>query len=135
MTVNIRWLDSEQSILLHQYIGGYTITDYFSALTHTNKLLCDTEKRIDIISDLTEGTLLDTGILKAITDTGSYLLPQHHLFVLVGANAFIERTIHIAMKILPGIDRRLRIATSLAEALYIIHAARSHNADDSVAAW
>jgi hypothetical protein len=125
MTVNIRWLDPSHSILLHDYIGGYTIADYFDALASTQKMLASVEYRVDIVSDLSKGTLQDTGILKAINDTENYLHPQHYLFVLIGADAFIERTIDLAKQILPGMERRVRLATSLPEALVIIQQSRA----------
>jgi hypothetical protein len=127
MTVNIRWLDNAETIILHEYVDGYTIADYFKALAHTHALLGTREQRVDIVSDLSKGTLLDTGILSAINETENYLHPHHHLFVLIGADAFIERSIHLAQKILPGVEQRLRIATSLSEALYIIQQSRARN--------
>jgi hypothetical protein len=120
MPVSMRWYNDEQDIVVQQYTGDYGVYEYFGALDELNAMIVSRPVRVDVILDMTEGTLRPTGVMEAIRRASSMLPPGDRVYVVVGAPSSLVTMLRLSQTMLPLALRFLRMARSLEEAVALI---------------
>lgn len=120
MPVTMRWYNDEESILVQQYTGDFGVYEYFGALDELNAMIMSRPVRVDVILDMTEGTLRPTGVMEAIRRASTMLPPGDRLYVVVGAPSSLVTMLRLSQTMMPLALRFLRIARSVEEAVALI---------------
>jgi hypothetical protein len=90
MTINVMWDDGDKTILIWTFIGRWTWDEFDAAVSETTATLTAGAPQVAIIADVTRSALIPADVLRHIRDHYVIGTPQLYLYIVVGADSFIE---------------------------------------------
>lgn len=105
MPINLRWTDDEKRILIQEFVGKWSLDDYYANL----KLLVDEVRSqthwVHIIADVRKSGPLPPSILSVRSFLEKSLLSNQGLIVIVGGNSLLITFIDIIRPFAPHFVR------------------------------
>lgn len=110
MPINLSWSGDEKRILIQEFVGKWSLDDYYASL----KMLVDEvraqEHQVHIIADLRKSGPLPPSILSVRSFLEKSLLPNQGTIVIVGGNSLLVTFIDIIRPFAPHFVRSVAFA-------------------------
>jgi hypothetical protein len=119
MPVITQWDNDEKTIVRHDFQGKWTWEEFLAAERKANELVAGVTHRVDIISDMREGTMPREGALANARGVIKRLKPNIGVIVVV-TNPLLAVTTTFFKKADRDFDRVVRASNSVQDARQLI---------------
>lgn len=120
MPVEVRWFNEEKTILLNQFHGNATVTDYYQSVEDNLKLVNSIEHTFDLIMDLSDAKVDARGMLPALVSANDRVPSHQRHVIVVGTSMYYQVLGNIARSLAPKATTSLHMAKTLEEALNLV---------------
>lgn len=120
MPIQTDWYNAEQTIIIQQFLGDWTVDDYITNIETTRALVDSVRHTVHIITDMTHQSMPPVKVLTANRWVESHVQDNVGVKVLVNAGHFIENLVRLSRPVMPRTFRDTYFARSVDEALQII---------------
>ena len=124
MPIITDWDDIEKTIVRHDFQGKWTWEEFFTAERRANELAVTVTHRVDVISNMREGTMPREGAL-ANARSVIHRLKSNLGVIVVVVNPLLAVTTNVFKKVDKDFDRIVRAANSVQEARQVIEQERA----------
>lgn len=90
MSINVKWDNAEQTIILWTFIGRWSWGEYDSALTEATTLLDSVKHHVDFLYDLREMSILPPDLITQFKTRYLKKHPNTRLFLVVGIDSYLQ---------------------------------------------
>ena len=116
LSVNVRWEDEEETILLLEFSGAWTTEDYLNAAEEARQLILSKSYRVCLISSFEPNQMLPQGFLIKVYKFQRQIPPNQSLSVVVGTSPFVRSVFSVLQKVTARTGGRIRLVNTLEEA-------------------
>lgn len=123
---DLRWYDSEQTILICNYPKYYNMRDFYQAMERGQRMIEHSRSsRVDLLMDLRGSNANNRQDFVAYANRAVNLIPwQVETVTFVSPSAFDRLMLQILFQVNPRLRRMHRYASSIPEALQGVQEAR-----------
>jgi|GEM_PF-4477948 hypothetical protein len=127
MSIEVRWQDDTQSVIIYDFERQWGWADMFGAIEAAAALMDSVDHKVSVVLELTKTQSIPNinlaSMQKLVTaPTASH--PNMTYFYIVGAKGYIRSMLDIFGRLFPKAIQQYKIASSLADALTQIEGAR-----------
>jgi hypothetical protein len=104
MTIIVDWYNDNHTEIVHKHVGDWTWAELFAALDQTVQLMDTVHHKVNVISDLRLSRhmpIMSPSILENIATAPIRTHRGRGLFIVMGANRFIDALFGIFSKLYP----------------------------------
>ena len=120
MSIQIDWVDDEKTIIQYHFERRWTFEDLQTAIDTVNTMLETVDYPVFIIINITDSTIVPSGILTQLRVRSSNAAKNWAGGVFVGANALVKTLLSTFIKVYPGIGKRYAVVETVDQALKVI---------------
>ena len=119
MSIQVRWADSQQTIVLYQYADNWTWAEVYEAMTESKRLLDGDFKDVFFIHDFTNGQTVPKDVF---THGRRFIfeMPENTIVALVGTALLGRMLIDVLSRFSPKFKQQYRLAETVDEAIALI---------------
>lgn len=116
LSVDVRWEDEEETILLLDFSGAWTTEDYLEAAEEARQLILSKRYPVCLISSFEQNQMLPQGFLIKVYKFQRQTPPNQSLNVIVGTSPFVRSVFSVLQKVTARTGGRIRLVTTIEEA-------------------
>ena len=130
MPLEINWVNEEKTIMMHKYIGSWTIEENMAHLDTVYEIIDNLEhnQKVDMIIDVQQIGYPPTGMMsRGLQYYRNKRHPQQGILVIVGKTfllSFMKGLTAVAATVIPQ-AKQVRFVDTIEEALHYIQSYRS----------
>jgi hypothetical protein len=116
LSVQVRWEDEAETILLLEFSGPWTTEDYLKAAEEARQLILAKSHQVCMISSFEQNQMLPQGFLIKVYKFQRHTPPNQSLNVVVGNSPFVRSVFSVLQKVTARTGGRIRLVNTLEEA-------------------
>lgn len=120
MAVEVKWLDTEQTVLVYTFSDPWTWDDYYETTAQGRAMLQGVDHVVVTIIDMSGSRALPPGALTHLRRVSTDRRPNPGPIILVGLNRFVRAMSDMLSRIYPLAAQRVRIVATLDEAYAVL---------------
>lgn len=102
MSINVLWDDEDRTVLRWNFIGKWTIQDFYDVYDKLNTALTESPHKVNVLLDMTESSQIPNGFMSALRSVRSR--PAHDnmgVMASIGNSMFVRTFVNTFSKIYP----------------------------------
>jgi hypothetical protein len=127
VSYQVRWLDSEQTILLQAFQGRMHAAEIIVAATETDRLYLSAEKKVFVLIDLTGLSGMPGSILPAMDTLEKIRYIKECPCLIVTKSVYIIAILQIVKTLSPDMVRNVYRLETMEQALALIEELKANN--------
>ena len=132
MTVDVRWYDDAQTIVLYTFHPKWTREDFYPAFEKALAMEHSKPYRVDVIIDYGEPYMVPIGLIENLRQITSKQPQTLDLTVVASHHQMAVMMIRVASNIIPVIRDHFRVAPTVQDAYRIIQQDRQNEAAGAI---
>lgn len=120
MSIQIHWLDDEQTLLNLNFSGTFTLEDFYQTINKTQAMIAAEQHTVHVIADFTQCDSISSKLLAAAKYTANAITPNLGAAVVISNSVMLNTLVHTALITQKTLQNYVSLAACYEKAFKII---------------